>query len=824
VQVVVAAFVLRRTLVLTFGVEVPVFGFLYPAVILVGLFWGLWCGLLATALAAGMTAYWFLPPFGSPRVGRPSDAMVLAFFLGMGVFFSVLAERYRRVQTRRAALERAQALRQSEDRFAALVTATSDVVYRMSPDWSEMYQLTGRGFIADTHAPNVNWIQRYIPPEDQLQVNLAIGEALRTKSKFELEHRVVRVDGSLGWTSSRAIPLLDNNGRILEWFGAASDITQRKQAEEGLRLAASVFSHAAEGIMITDPDGAILDVNDAFTGITGYTRDEVIGQNPRILNSSRQDRSLYEEMWRSLREKEEWSGEVWNRHKDGQIYAVMQTTTSVRDTNGDVQRYVSLFCDITQLKLHEHQLEQMAYFDTLTGLPNRVLLGDRLRQAMLQTERHGQTLAVALLDLDNFKAVNDSHGHEAGDKVLADLAGRMKLVLREGDTLARLGGDEFVAVLPDLGDIEVLAPVLTRLVDAVSQPVQIANASVQVSASLGVTLYPQEEEQDGDQLLRQADQAMYQAKQMGRNRYEFFDFMQDRTASSRHESLNCIRQALAAREFVLYYQPKVNMRTGEVVGAEALIRWQHPERGLLPPSMFLPLIEDHPVAIEVGEWVIDSALAQMEAWQTSGFDLPVSVNLGSQQLQQDHFVDHLSELLARHPQIPPASLELEVLETSSLRDIDNVARTLDACCKVGVSFALDDFGTGYSSLSHLKRLPAQVLKIDRSFVRGMLDDAENLNIVEGVLGLASAFRRQVIAEGVETADHGLMLLEMGCELAQGYAIAHPMAACDLPDWSAAWGPDPRWAAAPSRARSSFVRKPVQSAGASESAAARSAFS
>jgi diguanylate cyclase (GGDEF)-like protein len=516
-------------------------------------------------------------------------------------------------------------------------------------------------------------------------------------------------------------------------------------------------------------------------------------------------------MWRSLREREEWSGEVWNRHKEGQIYAVMQTITSVRDSNGDVQRYVSLFCDITQLKLHENQLEKMAYFDTLTGLPNRVLLGDRLRQAMHQTQRRKQMLAVALLDLDSFKAVNDSYGHEAGDALLTYLAGRMKQALREGDTLARLGGDEFVVVLPDLGDIGVLTPVLARLVDAVSEPVQIGNLSMRVSASVGVTLYPQEEEPDADQILRQADQAMYQAKRMGKNCFAFFDITQDRSISSRNESLKRIREALAAREFVLYYQPKVNMHTSKVVGAEGLIRWQHPERGLLPPSMFLPALEDHPLGIEVGEWVIDTALAQMEAWKAAGFDLPVSVNLGSLQLQQDHFVDHLCALLARHPQISPASLELEVLETSSLRDVDRVARILDACCKVGVSFALDDFGTGYSSLSYLKRLPAHALKIDQSFVRGMLDDAENLNIVEGVLGLASAFRREVIAEGVETADHGLMLLEMGCEVGQGYAIAHPMAACDLPAWSTAWKPDPRWAAAPWKAWNSGMRKPAQNA-------------
>jgi EAL domain-containing protein (putative c-di-GMP-specific phosphodiesterase class I) len=311
-----------------------------------------------------------------------------------------------------------------------------------------------------------------------------------------------------------------------------------------------------------------------------------------------------------------------------------------------------------------------------------------------------------------------------------------------------------------------------------------------------VAFYPRKDEVDADSLLRQADQAMYQAKLAGGNRYHIFDPDHDLVVRGRHENLEHIRQALAAREFVLYYQPKVNMRTGKVVGAEALIRWQHPERGLLPPGMFLPVIEEHPLAIEVGEWVIDTALAQIETWRDAGLEIPVSVNVGALQLQQADFVDRLSNLLAAHPRVRPLDLELEVLETSALQDVTQTSQVLNACQGIGVSFAIDDFGTGYSSLTYLKRLPASILKIDQSFVSDMLEDPENLNILEGILGLGSAFHRQVIAEGVETVEHGLMLLRLGCELAQGYGIARPMPAHDLPGWVSAWRPDPRWAEVP----------------------------
>jgi diguanylate cyclase (GGDEF)-like protein/PAS domain S-box-containing protein len=575
------------------------------------------------------------------------------------------------------------------------------------------------------------------------------------------------------------------------------DITERKRAQEKLQLSASVFTHSREGITITDVDGTILDVNDAFVRITGYSREEAVGQNPRIRHSGRQSADFYIAMWKSLNETGQWSGEIWNRRKNGEVYPELLTISAVRDPEGKTLHYVALFTDITPMKAHQTQLEHIAHFDTLTSLPNRVLLADRLQQAMAQSQRRGRSIAVAYLDLDGFKAVNDKHGHDVGDGLLVVLAQRMKAALRDGDTLARIGGDEFVAVLVDLVRQQDFEPVLARLLEAAADPVvsTVAQGDVvlQVSASMGVTLFPQDGV-DADVLLRHADQAMYAAKEAGKNRYHIFDVAQDAAVQTRRESMSHIRGALDRSEFVLYYQPKVNMKTGEVIGAEALIRWQHPERGLLPPGVFLPIIEDHPISVELGEWVIATALAQMSEWRAEGLNLPVSVNVGARQLQQGNFMDRLAALLAVHPDLQPNALELEILETSALGDTAQIYDLIRACQAMGVCFALDDFGTGYSSLTYLKRLPAEMLKIDQSFVRDMLGDPDDLAIVKGVIGLALAFKRQVIAEGVETHAHGEMLLSQGCDLAQGYGIARPMPAAAMPDWVRNWQANAVWTA------------------------------
>ena len=571
------------------------------------------------------------------------------------------------------------------------------------------------------------------------------------------------------------------------------DITQRKQSEVRLQLAASVFTHAREGIMITDAAGTIVEVNDTFSLITGFSRQEALGRNPRILASGRQTPEFYAAMWKSLAEKGHWYGETWNRRKNGEVYAEMQTISAVRDVAGTTQHYVALFTDITVMKEQQQRLEHIAHYDALTNLPNRVLLADRLQQAMLQSQRRGKTLAVAYLDLDGFKQVNDRHGHGVGDEMLVLLAQNIKAALREGDTLARIGGDEFVVVLADLDSAADCEPVISRLLQAAAQPVAVGEALLQVSASIGITLYPQDGA-DADLLLRHADQAMYIAKDAGKNRSHFFDVDSAVAVQTQRESLLHIHHALQQQEFVLHYQPKVNMRTGQVIGAEALIRWQHPRQGLLAPGAFLSVVDNHPLGIAVGEWVIATAIAQMAAWHTQGLDLPVSVNIDAMQLQQDGFDARLAALLAEHPEVFPHCLQLEVLETNALEDMAQVSAAMLACQRLGVSFALDDFGTGYSSLTYLRRLPAQTLKVDQSFVRDMLADPGDLAIVQGVIGLAHTFGRSVIAEGVETRAHGERLLALGCDLAQGYGIARPMPAADLPPWVQRWKMQREWTA------------------------------
>lgn len=563
-----------------------------------------------------------------------------------------------------------------------------------------------------------------------------------------------------------------------------------KRAAE-LTLAASVFIHALEGVVITDAATKIIDVNHSFTRITGYSHEEAIGKIPRLFLAERHSTEFHVEMWDKINTAGQWVGEISECRKNGEEYVVSITISAVRDAVAEISHYVALFSDTTQQKEHQSQLEKMAHYDSLTKLPNRALLADRLNQTMLQCQRHDKSLAVIFMDLDGFKDVNDTHGHAVGDELLIVVSQRMSYTLRDVDTLARIGGDEFVVVLTDLINVSDYKLALERLLFAVSEPITVGNVVLKVSASIGVTLYPQDDA-DADILIRHADQAMYMAKKAGKNGYHLFDSAYDDAVNIKQENISNISTGLNKSEFILYYQPKVNMCTGEVLGVEALIRWQHPTRGLLPPLEFLPMVENHPISLEIGEWVIDMALSQISEWQSIGVKLTISINISAYQLQQANFVERLAALLAAHPDVSPHALELEILETSEFSDIDYIIETMQACIELGVQFALDDFGTGYSSLIYLKRLPASLIKIDQSFIRDMLTDNDDLAIVKGVVSLAKAFQLPVIAEGVETIKHGTALLQLGCELAQGYGIARPMPAKDVPTWCISWKPDRAW--------------------------------
>jgi diguanylate cyclase (GGDEF)-like protein/PAS domain S-box-containing protein len=615
-------------------------------------------------------------------------------------------------------------------------------------------------------------------------------EGVAGKAERELEqHQKILLSTKNAVEMQPGPQVHDELGSLEHSFRRMLDLLTRER--QSLRLAASVFNSSHEGILITDPEGCIIDVNDAFCSMTGYTRDELIGGNPRLLKSDRHDPIFYQTLWQALTERGYWNGEIWDRRKDGYVYPQLLTINAVRNAAGDIAHYVGVSTDISLIKLHEKELEHMAHFDALTGIPNRVLLADRMALAIAQTRRDNCQLAVGYLDLDEFKPINDQYGHAAGDKLLIEITRRLKALLRGSDTIARLGGDEFVFLLLALDSPAQCTVTLGRILEAIARPVDLGEHQVSVSASIGVTLYPVDDA-DPDTLLRHADQAMYQAKQAGRNRFHLYDPEHDRRALSHREAVARIVQALENGELELHYQPKVNMRLGTVVGAEALIRWRHPEQGLLSPADFLPIVEHGEVDLAIGQWVVRTALKQMEQWHAMGFDLPVSVNISAHHLQHDGFATWLADTLAAHPAVPLHRLQLEVLESTALDDIVKVSAVMQRCLERGVGFALDDFGTGYSSLTYLRRLPIEVLKIDRSFVGDILTDPDDLVIVQSVIALARAFGHSVVAEGVESGEQGLALLEHGCELAQGYAIAAAMPATELPAWADGWQADPRW--------------------------------
>ena len=577
---------------------------------------------------------------------------------------------------------------------------------------------------------------------------------------------------------------------VLLWWISRTNLELRRSRDH-LQLAAGVFEHAQEGIVITDAVARIVDVNDTFVDLTGYAREETLGQNPRFLSSGEHSAEFYRAMWSNLDRHGFWRGELINRRKDGSRYVQQTSISAVRDGHGRVRNYIGLSSDISALKESQDRLEQMAYFDALTGLPNRRLLSDRLTQAIGQASRSEHLLAICYLDLDGFKPINDRWGHAAGDVLLIEASRRLVANVRAGDTVSRLGGDEFVVLLSNLVHLDECEVALERIRSSLNKPFQLKEGEATLSASMGVTLFPLDGA-DPDMLLRHADQAMYQAKQAGRNRYTLFDVEHDRISEMRRESLNSIERAIADNQLRLYYQPKVNMRSGHVIGMEALLRWQHPERGLLDPAEFLPMVEFVGQHGQVGEWVLETALAQAEKWKGEGYEFEIGINIAAEQLQAEGFADVLRAALMRHPGVPAGSIELEILETAALNDLEKVASVMSTCQTLGVSFAIDDFGTGYSSLTYLKQLQAGTLKIAQSFVNTMLIDPDDLSIVDSIIGLAASFRRGVIAEGVETVAHGTMLLHLGCDLAQGYGIARPMPADDVAPWLKSWTQPDEW--------------------------------
>ena len=613
-------------------------------------------------------------------------------------------------------------------------------------------------------------------------------------------------DAGICWVLSRADPWFTTDGQLDKIVVTFVDITMRRKLTSQLQdrelKFQALFDNSMDAVLLTSPDGTVLAVNQAACRLFDLSEAQIIARgrmgradpaDPRLqeLLVQRQQRGQAAGLLTMVRgDGSHFTAEISSSiygDSEGRQYSSM----IVRDITERLRSQAELEAANAQMRRINEQLAEVAHFDMLTHLPNRVLLADRLQQAMAHCVRRNKSLAVAFLDLDGFKDINDRYGHAAGDEFLVAIAKRLRSALRDGDTLARIGGDEFVAVMTDLTAEQDCEPLLLRLLQVAAEPLLVNGQSLQVSASIGVTIYPQDGS-SSEQLIRHADQAMYLAKQAGKNRFHLFDVASDAAIRIKRESLEQIATAIAQRELVLYYQPQVNMQTGEVVGMEALVRWLHPQRGLLAPSQFLPVIEDHDMAIAIGERVLDMALSQMAQWLAVGLRMPVSVNVFSKQFQQEDFVHKLRQALAAHPSVPSSALELEIVETSALQDMAQVSGLMHACAELGVRFALDDFGTGYSSLTYLKKLPAELLKIDQSFVRDMLDDRDDLAIVQGVVGLSKAFNRKVIAEGVETVAHGRKLLAMGCVLGQGYGIARPMPAQQVPGWLDQWRAQQPW--------------------------------
>lgn len=662
--------------------------------------------------------------------------------------------------------------------------------YRRRPDGSGCFPFASEGIRSLLHASPEDVREDagpafiHVHPDDLTALRASIEQSALSGKPWRQRFRVQTPHTPLRWLEGNAAPQHDADGSCL-WHGFITDITQSVAAEENLRIAASVFSNAQEGITITDAGGFIADVNPAFTRITGYTRDEVLGRTPRLLSSGHQDGAFYQQLWKTLQETGSWRGEIWNRHKSGEVYPELLSISAVRDHAGQISHYVGTFFDITRIKEREAHLDRIAHYDPLTGLPNRRLLDDRLEQAVAQIRRSGKIVAICLLDLDNFKPINDELGHEAGDAVLVEVARRLTANVREFDTVARIGGDEFVLLLLNLDWMEECDGILSRLLREITAVIEIDGHPLQVSASIGVTVSPHFDIPP-DVCLKHADHAMYQAKRAGRNRYKLFDPEHDRLVGAYRRLVEELTLALERDEFVFHYQPKVHLTASMVVGVEALIRWRHPQRGLLAPAEFIEVIAQAGLQISLDTWVIDHALKQLSSWKAHDLHLPISINLSPDSLLDTHFALRLAEALARHPDLSGADLEIEIPESAELASGKQATLNIQACQALGIRVALDDFGTRSSSPAEFRRLPVDVVKIAPWFIREMCNDPENLAIVEGVLKIARGFKREVIAKGVENSEQMTQLKQLGCHLVQGYAIARPMPAEHLVEWLTTW--------------------------------------
>ena len=648
--------------------------------------------------------------------------------------------------------------------------------------WSdEIYRM----FCLDSASsePSYELFINKIHPEDRERVDAAFSESLKNKKPYNIIHRIVTDEG-IKIVHEQCETSYDDDGNPLRSLGLVQDITERVNNLDELRLAATMFK-AHAGILITETDGTILRVNPAFEEMTGYSSNELVGNNPRMLQSGKQSKDFYNSIWDKVAKDGTWQGELWNKRKDGALYAEWLTLTAVNDDVGEVTHYVGTSQDITERKHAESQIEYLAYHDDLTDLANRRLLHDRLYQNIAACKRHSEFGAVLLLDLDRFKDLNDSLGHSVGDEILRQVSSRLKVMMRDEDTVARLGGDEFVVVLSSVGeDISTIGlrvqAIAEKIRISLSQPYKLKDGQCHINVSIGISLFPEESE-DIDDILKHADTALYRAKAQGRNTVCFYQPSMQLEVDSRLAIGNGLRSAIKNNEFVLHYQPLVNDR-GELLGAEALIRWNHPEQGMIYPDKFISVAEDNGMILEIGQWVIKEAAEQVAEWKKAGIckqeRFRLAVNVSPRQFRQQGFVAQVLRVFEQ-TDIAPECIELEVTENMLMDGLNEVVDKMDKLRTHGIRISIDDFGTGYSSLAYLKKLPLDQLKIDQSFIRDITSDNNDAVVVETIIAMASHLGLSVIAEGVENQQQMDFLIEKGCKSFQGFYFSRALSAEDF---------------------------------------------
>ncbi len=667
-------------------------------------------------------------------------------------------------------------LRASKERFRRLVETTHVVPWTADPS-ERRFTYVGPQVDRIAGYPSEQWCvpgfwRSKLHPEERERVLEICRRELALGREHELEYRFLADNGDYRWLRELVSVVNWPDGhRTLQGF--LLDITEARRAEGELKLAAKVFGSSGEAIVITDARARVLTVNPAYTVITGYSETEAVGRSLHELSHRGRNLERHREIWDLVERNGYWQGEVWGQRKSGERFPTWLTVSIVRDSEGKPVNYIQIFSDITERKEREERVRHLAHHDALTDLPNRLLLNDRLAQAIAHAVRDGTRVAVMFLDLDRFKTINDSLGHSVGDKLLQHVARRLRGCVRASDTVSRLGGDEFVILAPDLEDVASAASLADKVLQAVARPCSIDGHELALTPSIGISVCPGDGE-DVDALLRNADAAMYHAKESGRNNYQFFTQDMNARAMERLSLERSLRRALEGDELRLHYQPQYDIGSGRLVGMEALIRWQHPEEGLVAPARFMPYAEESGLILAIGEWVLQTACRQNRRWQADGLPkVPVSVNISALQFRQLNFVDTVQRALSDSG-LDSTLLELEATESVIMYDAERVTDALQRLKAMGLTLAIDDFGTGYSSLSYLKRFPIDRVKIDRSFVRDVTVDKDDAAIISAIIALTRNLGLRTIAEGVETEEQLAFLRAQDCDEVQGFLLGKPL--------------------------------------------------